>query len=123
MAIKPAIMDQETVVGVGNIYASEALYDAHISPLKKACDLKPAQAEELVASIRKVLKRAIEAGGSTLKDYRKSDGTPGRFQHRFLVYDREGSACAICAKNGRKSLIHKITQAGRATYYCPKCQK
>jgi formamidopyrimidine-DNA glycosylase len=121
--IKPAIMDQETVVGVGNIYASEALHDAGISPLKKASELKDAQADKLVISIRKVLTCAIEAGGSTLKDYRKSDGTLGCFQHRFSVYDREGESCAICAANGKKSFIHKIVQAGRATYYCPKCQK
>lgn len=123
IAIKPAIMDQETVVGVGNIYASEALHDAGVSPLKKSSDLKAPQAERLVASIRKVLNSAIEAGGSTLKDYRKSDGTLGCFQHRFSVYDREGEPCAICAANGKKSYIHKIVQAGRATYYCPKCQK
>lgn len=123
IAIKPAIMDQETVVGVGNIYASEALHDAGISPLKKASDLKNSEADTLVASIRKVLNNAIEAGGSTLKDYRKSDGTLGCFQHRFSVYDREGEPCAICAANGKKSHIHKTVQAGRATYYCPKCQK
>lgn len=123
IAVKPAIMDQETVVGVGNIYASEALHDAGISPLKKSSDLKALQADRLVTSIRKVLNCAIEAGGSTLKDYRKSDGALGCFQHRFLVYDREGEPCTVCAGNGKKSHIHKIVQAGRATYYCPKCQK
>jgi formamidopyrimidine-DNA glycosylase len=123
IAIKPAIMDQEIVVGVGNIYASEALHDCGISPLRPASELKPAQAEKLVASIRQVLARAIEAGGSTLRDYRKSDGSLGYFQHSFSVYDKAGEACERCAKNGKKGIIQKIVQAGRATYYCPKCQK
>jgi formamidopyrimidine-DNA glycosylase len=123
IAIKPSIMDQEVVVGVGNIYASEALHESGISPLTVASKLKASEAEKLVASIRNVLGRAIEAGGSTLRDYRKSDGTMGCFQHRFVVYDRAGQACETCAKNGKKGHVQKIVQAGRATYYCAKCQK
>lgn len=122
--IKIALLDQHVVAGVGNIYASEALHQSGISPERAASSLKKAELEKLVPAIRDVLTKAIRAGGSTLKDYRQSDGTIGYFQHNFTVYDREGESCPICAKNGKKGhLIQKIVQGGRATYYCPKCQK
>ncbi len=122
--VKQALLDQRVVAGVGNIYASEALYEAGISPLAKAGGLSAAKADALVQSIRNVLTRAIESGGSSLKDFIKVDGTLGYFQHSFAVYDREGAACPRCAANGKKkAVILKINQAGRATYYCRQCQK
>ncbi len=119
-AIKQAIMDQRIVVGVGNIYASEALFIAGINPARPAGDLAPAQVEKLVQAIKRVLQQAIKAGGSTLKDHRQANGELGYFQHRFSVYDREGQACGHCAE---KSLVMRIIQGGRSTFYCPSCQK
>ncbi len=122
--IKVALLDQHVVAGVGNIYASEALHMAGIDPAKSASDLKPAATEKLVVAIRKVLQKAIAAGGSTLKDYRKSDGELGYFQHSFSVYGRDGEPCLTCPPGGKKKhSIQKIVQGGRATYFCPKCQK
>lgn len=122
--IKVALLDQHVVAGVGNIYASEALHMAGIDPAKPAKDLTKAMAEKLVHAIRVVLEKAIAAGGSTLKDYRKSDGELGYFQHLFSVYDREGQPCPAEVCGGKKGRsIHKIVQGGRATYFCPKCQK
>ncbi len=114
--IKPVLMDQKLVVGVGNIYASESLFLAGIHPDTPAH--KTAQkAPELVESIRKVLNAAINSGGSTLRDFLGTDGTSGYFQHRFLVYERENIACTSC-KTSIKSAVH----AGRSTYWCPQCQ-
>lgn len=122
--IKIALLDQRVVAGVGNIYASEALHEAGISPDREAGSLTKGEGERLVAAIRNVLMRAIEAGGSSLKDFRKADGNPGYFQHSFSVYDREGQACTICVANGKKkSIIQKTMQGGRATYFCARCQK
>lgn len=122
--IKTALLDQRVVVGVGNIYASEALFQSGISPLRQACDVKPKEQEVLVKAIKDVLKRAIKAGGSSLKDYKKADGTLGYFQHGFKVYDRAGEPCPRCAKDGKKEhTIKKIVQTGRATYFCDGCQK
>lgn len=122
--VKIAIMDQRIVVGVGNIYACEALYQAGISPLRPAGNLTAAEAEKLVAAIRDVLNRAIAAGGSSLRDYRQTDGELGYFQHEFKVYGRAGEACpapgCACAKKGG---IIRITQGGRSTFYCPRQQK
>lgn len=124
MPIKLALLDQHIVAGVGNIYASEALSIAGISPLRKSSDISTAKAEKLVNAIKDVLLRAIEAGGSSLKDHRQADGNLGYFQHSFSVYDRAGEPCPRC-KGGvkKKSVIQKIMQSGRATYYCPSCQK
>ncbi|TAH35333.1 MAG: bifunctional DNA-formamidopyrimidine glycosylase/DNA-(apurinic or apyrimidinic site) lyase [Alphaproteobacteria bacterium] len=116
IAIKLAIMDQKLVVGVGNIYASESLYYANIDPRRKASNLTLAECAALVKSIKKVLQKAIKAGGSSLRDYVQSDGTLGNFQSHFAVYDRKGEKCPKC-KTG--ACIQKITQGGRATYYCP----
>lgn len=122
--IKVALLDQHVVAGVGNIYASEALHMAGIDPAKPSKDLTKPMAEKLVSAIRIVLEKAIAAGGSTLKDYRKSDGELGYFQHQFSVYDREGEPCPGKGCGGKKGhLIQKIVQGGRATYFCPKCQK
>lgn len=116
--IKNLIMDQRLVVGVGNIYACEALFDAKINPNCPGHEITKSKADTLCLSIKKVLANAIKAGGSTLKDYRKSDGSLGYFQYQFNVYDQAGQGCKKCAAK-----IVRITQAGRSTFYCPKCQK
>ena len=123
-SIKQALLDQRIVVGVGNIYACEALYRSGISPTKRAGLIKGKQSEELVKAIRTVLNKAIKAGGSTLKDYRHADGELGYFQHQFSVYDCEKEACPACdcdiSKTGG---IKRIVQSGRSTFYCPRKQK
>ena len=122
-AVKLAIMDQRIVVGVGNIYASEALYRAGIRPDVAAGRVSPAKLEKLVAAIRAVLTEAIAAGGSSLKDYRKADGELGYFQHGFKVYDREGTVCPVCAAAGKTTpCVLKVTQGGRSTFYCKRTQ-
>lgn len=122
-AIKQVIMDQSVVVGVGNIYASEALFLSGIDPARPAARIQGKRAEALVAAIRDVLNRAIAAGGSTLRDHRQVSGELGYFQHDFTVYGREGQACRGCdcdiAKTGG---IRKIVQGGRASFYCPRKQ-
>lgn len=115
--IKPVLMDQEFVVGVGNIYASEALFLAGISPEKPAY-LAVKQAEVLVKVIRQVLAAAIESGGSSLRDFLQVSGETGYFQHAFKVYERAGEPCFTC-----DSPIQTIRQAGRSTFYCKRCQK
>lgn len=123
-AIKLAIMDQNLLVGVGNIYASEALFDSGISPLRPANSLSRKECANLVASIQKVLTAAIAAGGSSLRDYVQSDGELGYFQTQFAVYDRAGQPCPTCTCSIKKTGgIQKITQGGRSTYYCGKKQK
>ena len=117
--IKVTLLDQKLVAGVGNIYACEALFAAKISPEKPAGDLKPAQAKRLAAAVKAVLAEAIEAGGSTLRDFAQTDGQLGYFQHRFKVYGREGEPCL----GGCKGTVARIVQAGRSTFYCPACQK
>jgi formamidopyrimidine-DNA glycosylase len=112
-------MDQRLVVGVGNIYASEALFEARIDPRRESGSLKKAEITKLAASIRKVLEKAIAAGGSSLRDYVQVDGALGYFQHHWAVYDKEGRPCPRC----KKTAILRITQAGRSGFYCPECQK
>ena len=119
-SIKEAIMDQKTVVGVGNIYACESLYESSIHPARRACDLSGDEAELLTRAIKSVLERAIRAGGSSLKDYRHPDDKLGYFQHQFAVYGRAGDACNRC---GDSANIKKITQGGRSTFFCESCQK
>lgn len=123
-AIKIAIMDQRVVVGVGNIYACEALYRSGINPTEKANRVSSAKTEILVSNIRAVLSEAIKAGGSSLKDHQKTDGTLGYFQHNFSVYDREGQACPDCDCNLKKTGgIKRIVQGGRSTFYCEVKQR
>jgi formamidopyrimidine-DNA glycosylase len=117
-ALKVALMDQRIVVGVGNIYASESLHRARLSPRRRAGWLTPGLAQRLADAVREVLGEAIEAGGSSLRDYVQADGELGNFQRNFRVYDRAGEACGC----GR-SRIRRIVQGGRATYYCPGCQR
>jgi formamidopyrimidine-DNA glycosylase len=116
--VKTAIMDQRLVVGVGNIYACEALFAAGVHPLKPAGKLSRAQLDKLAGSIKEVLRAAIASGGSTLRDYVRSDGELGYFQHHFRVYGREGKPCPVC-----KTPIKRIVQGGRSTFFCPKDQK
>lgn len=121
--VKLAIMDQTLVVGVGNIYASEALFESGIDPRVSAQSLSFERISLLTKAIRKVLRSAIKAGGSTLKDYRKTNGDLGYFQHRFAVYDREGKACKGCHCRVEKTGgVQKIVQGGRSTFYCPRKQ-
>lgn len=116
-AVKLALMDQELVVGVGNIYASESLFLAGIDPRMPAS--KAAKyAEKLVISIGQVLKEALLSGGSTLNDYRMANGRMGYFQHRFRVYDKAGMPCESCSQP-----IEHIVQANRSSYFCKHCQR
>lgn len=117
--IKTILLNQRVVVGLGNIYVCEALFLAGISPEKKAHDIGTDEVEKLVPIIRDVLLRAIEAGGSTLKDYARVDGELGYFQHEFKVYGREGEACL---KVSCESNIERIIISNRSTFYCPTCQ-
>ena len=116
--IKSALLDQRLIAGLGNIYVCEALFRAGISPKKLAGAIKQERLPPLVAAIKKVLKDAIAAGGSTLRDHAQATGDPGNFQHHFLVYGREGKPCKL----GCKGTVKRIVQAGRSTFYCPKCQ-
>jgi len=124
-SLKAALLDQRVVAGLGNIYVCEALFRARLSPKRQASTIadrngRPnARAEALVPAIKTVLQDAIKAGGSSLRDHRRADGSLGDFQHNFLVYDREGQPCP----GGCKGLVKRIVQAGRSTFYCPSCQK
>ncbi len=118
--IKSALLDQKSVAGLGNIYVAEALHRAGISPKRSAHTVAGKRCARLVPHIRDVLNEAIEAGGSSLNDYRQADGELGYFQHNFRVYDREGSPCPTPTCQGT---IKRIQQAGRSTFYCPSCQR
>ena len=123
-SLKAALSDQRVVAGLGNIYVCEALFRARLSPIRIASTIadrhgKPNErAEKLVDAIKAVLTDAIEAGGSSLRDHRRADGSLGDFQHNFQVYDREGQPCPSC-----KGKIKRIVQVGRSTFYCPSCQR
>jgi formamidopyrimidine-DNA glycosylase len=119
-SIKAALLDQSVVAGLGNIYVCEALFRARLSPLREAGTVAGARAERLAAAIRATLGEAIEAGGSTLRDFAAADGAIGGFQERFDVYGREGQACACARASG---VVRRIVQAGRSTFYCPACQR
>jgi formamidopyrimidine-DNA glycosylase len=116
--IKSALLDQRVVAGLGNIYVCEALFRATISPKRLAGAVSKERIGPLVTAIKKVLKDAIAAGGSTLRDHAQATGDPGNFQHRFLVYGREGLPCKLDCPG----TVKRIVQAGRSTFYCPKCQ-
>ena len=117
-AIKQFLMDGRRVVGVGNIYASEALFRARIHPKKPARRLSLMESERLAKAIKVTLRAAIRAGGSTLRDFVGADGAAGYFQQRYWVYDRAGKKCRRCG-----TLIRKLQQGQRSTYYCPTCQR
>jgi formamidopyrimidine-DNA glycosylase len=118
MQIKPFLMDGRRVVGVGNIYAAESLFLAGIAPRKRAGRLSEQSCARLAAAIKRTLRAAIRAGGSSLRDFVGSDGAHGCFQLRAWVYDRAGQACRKCG-----GAIRRIVQGQRATYYCPACQR
>ena len=123
-SIKSALLDQRLVVGIGNIYASEALYRAGISPKRSAGDCRPADIERLVPAIREVLRAAIRAGGSSLRDYVQTDGELGYFQHQFAVYDREGMPCPDCdCLLDKTGGIQRLAQGGRSSFYCRTRQR
>jgi formamidopyrimidine-DNA glycosylase len=123
--LKSALLDQKRIAGLGNIYVCEALFRARLAPRKPASILAnargaPTKAATAVAkAIRDVLEEAVEAGGSTLRDHRQANGELGYFQHVFKVYDREGLPCA---RNSCRGIVARITQSGRSTFYCSKCQ-
>ena len=122
--IKLSLLDQSIINGIGNIYASEALYDANISPLRESNTLTLNELDMLILSVRKILEKAIKAGGSTLKDYRKPDGSMGYFQNSHCVYDKEGHRCPNCTCDINKTKgIKRIVQGGRSTFYCETKQK
>ncbi len=122
--IKVALLDQSIINGIGNIYASEALYDSKISPVRESNSLNLVELENLITSVRKILQKAIKAGGSTLKDYRKPDGSMGYFQNSHCVYDKEGMRCPNCTCDIDKTKgIKRIVQGGRSTFYCETQQK
>jgi formamidopyrimidine-DNA glycosylase len=124
-SIKAALIDQRLIAGLGNIYACEALFRARISPKRLAGTLatKTGKATQktkaLVDSVKAVLEDAIKSGGSSLRDYKRADGSLGEFQHRFKVYGREGKPCA---RKGCGGTVRRIVQGGRSTFYCPTCQ-
>ncbi|RUT30250.1 bifunctional DNA-formamidopyrimidine glycosylase/DNA-(apurinic or apyrimidinic site) lyase [Arsenicitalea aurantiaca] len=124
--VKAALLDQRVVAGLGNIYVCEALHRAHIRPdcAAGALVLKSGRAgarlDRLADGVRTVLVEAIEAGGSTLRDFRQADGGEGYFQHRFAVYDREGEPCPTPLCTGT---VRRIVQSGRSSFFCPVCQK
>ncbi|WP_420569094.1 bifunctional DNA-formamidopyrimidine glycosylase/DNA-(apurinic or apyrimidinic site) lyase [Thalassovita sp.] len=118
--VKTALLDQKIVAGLGNIYVCEALFRAGINPKRKAGQISANRVVGLVPIIRDVLAEAIEAGGSSLKDFRQASGELGYFQHRFRVYGQEGNPCSTA---GCPSIVHRITQSGRSTFYCPTCQR
>lgn len=122
--IKAALLDQKVVAGLGNIYVCEALFLAGLSPRRQAYTVQGARAERLAWAVRDVLLRAIEAGGSSLRDYVQADGELGYFQHHWSVYDREGETCpgCVCA-DAKRHGIRRVTQSGRSTYYCPTRQR
>ena len=116
--LKAALLGGEIVVGAGNIYASEALHRAGIDPRLRSDKLSKPRAVQLLAALRLTLARAIELGGSTLRDFRDAHGTSGQFQNEALVYGREGAACARCG-----GTVRRILQGQRATYFCGGCQR
>lgn len=118
VSIKQALLAGNVVVGVGNIYASEALFRAGIHPETLAGGVGPKRCERLVHAVREVLTQAVEAGGTTLKDFRNADGQQGHFQLSTMVYDRAGEPCGRC-----QTPIRKVVQGQRSTYFCPTCQK
>ena len=117
---KTLLLDQRIVAGLGNIYVCEALNRARISPFKAAGKIPARKLEILVPAIKAILAEAIEAGGSTLRDFAQTDGALGYFQHRFRTYDREGQPCR---NDGCKGVIGREVQAGRSTFFCPVCQR
>jgi formamidopyrimidine-DNA glycosylase len=123
--LKAALLDQTLIAGLGNIYVCEALWRAGLSPKRKAGTIVPkkgisARAERLADAVRSVIADAVEAGGSSLRDYVHADGSLGYFQKSFSVYDREGEPCL---RDGCRGTVTRVVQSGRSTFYCPACQR
>jgi formamidopyrimidine-DNA glycosylase len=118
VAVKQLIMNSHIVVGVGNIYASEALFRARISPRRTAGRITRAESVKLAKAIKAVLKAAIKIGGTTLRDYVNADGAPGYFRQKLFVYERAREACRVC-----RSPVKQFTQGARSTYWCSTCQR
>ena len=118
VAIKQLIMNARIVVGVGNIYASEALFRARIRPRRQARSLKHDEVVRLTRAVRTVLRMAIRVGGTTLRDYVNAEGNPGYFRQKLYVYERNGQPCRVC-----ETPVKQFTQGQRSTYYCASCQK
>ena len=118
--IKAALLDQRLVAGLGNIYVCEVLHRTGIRPTRRSDRIGAGRATALVPAIRDVLGEAIEAGGSSLRDYRRADGELGYFQHTFRVYDREGAPCPTAGCTGT---VARIVQSGRSSFFCPVCQR
>ena len=116
--VKNSLMNQQNVVGIGNIYANEILFDANIRPTRKSKTLTKKECDEITASAKKILKNAIKAGGTTLQDFYQPDGNQGYFKIDLAVYDRANKMCKKC----KKESIKRIIQSQRATFYCRKCQ-
>jgi formamidopyrimidine-DNA glycosylase len=116
--IKAALLDQRVVAGVGNIYACEALHRAGISPRRLARTVQGGRAERLAGAVRAILSEAIDAGGSSLRDYVQASGELGYFQHAWAVYGREGEPCPGCGRP-----VRRLAQSGRSTFYCASCQR
>jgi formamidopyrimidine-DNA glycosylase len=124
--LKSALLDQKRIAGLGNIYVCEALFRARLAPSRPGSILADAHgaptkaAVAISGAIRAVLEEAVEAGGSTLRDHRQANGELGYFQHVFKVYDREG---LLCVREGCRGIVARMTQSGRSTFYCPRCQR
>ena len=112
-------MDNAMVVGVGNIYASESLFHAGINPLLAAGDISTSRLKRLTEAIKQVLKAAILAGGTTIKDYSSLNGEEGKFERKLMVYGKAGEKCGKC----KRGIIKQVYQSGRSTFYCPVCQR
>jgi formamidopyrimidine-DNA glycosylase len=118
VAIKQLLMNSQIVVGVGNIYASEALFRARVSPRRAAGRITRAEAMKLALAVKTVLAAAVKTGGTTLRDYVNADGDPGYFKQKLFVYERAGDPCRVC-----KSKVKHFTQGQRSTYWCATCQR
>jgi formamidopyrimidine-DNA glycosylase len=118
VAVKQFLMNGRIVTGVGNIYASESLFQAGVHPLREAGRISFARWERIAIAVRATLERALAAGGSTLRDFAAADGRPGYFQHEFSVYGRDGKPCLACG-----AAIRALRQGQRSTFYCPRCQR
>lgn len=118
LPIKTLLLDQSIITGIGNIYADEILFLSKINPLKKGFELNDKELNSIIENTSKILKEAIEMGGTTIKSYESEKGVHGRFQNNLLVHNHEGDKCPVC-----KSIIIKVKVNGRGTYYCPNCQK
>lgn len=116
--IKTTLLNQRVIAGIGNIYADETLFEAKIHPEEKVCDLGPSRLGKLHQAVRKILKKAIQAGGSSVDDYLNLEGIKGFFQLQHKAYGREGKPCTRC-----NTKIERIVLSQRSSYFCPKCQK